>query len=997
MNLDLYRRHLDMGGVANLGWASRPTEFAENFGVAFDAARAPDHYGLYQQAMAAKYQAALARYASQTGRLVENPFAVLQPGDTREAFLRWRPDSELPDAYRAKVDALLAEARATDPEMPDPALFDTAIAGEAKWLRRREAEIGSGATGWGAAGGFAGGSAGTMTQPVQLAGTIVTLPVGGVAWGAARSVAARILGTAATEAGLSAGIQAGAEAIDYPLRRRLGTEASGEEIASNILMAGAGGALLGGAFRGGAEIGRVVLPSLRETLLRLRSRGDNLGQAGRDAEYVLQGELQLRTTGPGDNIVAHGRAVEAAMADVADGLSVDVARLQAAVRSIDANPIGDPLEPLIDLTTADLERVIVARGGFRNINELEVNRHGWGLVKVLWEHGWKSGKAARHQVTETDILALPEVLRSKQPLPPDPAHPARMNWVVERESPFGTRRILYAAKRFDGASDRTLVTIFVVEPDGPNARLPLSEDVRGNAGGLPVSSGDGPNAPKDTAAASAQPATRGQASLPAGENIGRSGARGKAASISAGNRVFTASGRAIDTRFELVEADRLVASHGDDLTHNPAFPADLQPRDRARAASGAQIQDIAARLQPERLTGGADAGGGAPIIGTDDVVESGNGRVLAIRRAYGQVPGRAEAYRPHLAELGFDVAGYEKPILIRRRQTALSPEERAAFVREANTAGIGAMSVTERALSDARLLPDSALDLYLGGEIEAAANRPFVRAFMEALPPSEHGGLVQASGEISKAGIDRIRAAMLARAYGDADFLAKLTEATDSNVVAIGKALVEVAPAWAQMRARAAASDIAPEVDATTELLTAMRAVDQAREAGQPVRDLILQGEMFGSGLTEIAQGFLRTFYRDADLRKAAGQARIVTELRHYIDEANKTQAGVNMFGEAPLSPAEILAGRVGDGRAEAAAAAEGLAAFAKDADAAAALEVELARVLEAQDIELPAGIELVDGEVAVQVRSARQTLKEIDEEIAQMQSVNACAVGGDA
>lgn len=45
-----------------------------------------------------------------------------------------------------------------------------------------------------------------------------------------------------------------------------------------------------------------------------------------------------------------------------------------------------------------------------------------------------------------------------------------MNWLVERDSSFGRRRIIYAAKRFDGASDRTLVTIFVVKPDAPEAR-----------------------------------------------------------------------------------------------------------------------------------------------------------------------------------------------------------------------------------------------------------------------------------------------------------------------------------------------------------------------------------------------------------------------------------------------------------------------------------------------------------------------------------------------
>ncbi|MEL3891317.1 hypothetical protein V6B08_13650 [Ferrovibrio sp. MS7] len=50
-----------------------------------------------------------------------------------------------------------------------------------------------------------------------------------------------------------------------------------------------------------------------------------------------------------------------------------------------------------------------------------------------------------------------------------------------------------------------------------------------------------------------------------------------------------------------MELGSLVASQGDDLAANPAFPGELQPCKRYRAASAAQIAEIACRLDPELL------------------------------------------------------------------------------------------------------------------------------------------------------------------------------------------------------------------------------------------------------------------------------------------------------------------------------------------------------------------------------------------------------------
>src|SRR5690606_18186876 len=82
----------------------------------------------------------------------------------------------------------------------------------------------------------------------------------------------------------------------------------------------------------------------------------------------------------------------------------------------------------------------------------------------------------------------------------------------------------------------------------------------------------------------------------------------------------TSSGREVPVRYAVVEAADLVASQTDDGRTNPAYPAELQPRDRSRAVSQQQIQDIAGKLNPRLLERSAKASDGAPIISEDGVV-----------------------------------------------------------------------------------------------------------------------------------------------------------------------------------------------------------------------------------------------------------------------------------------------------------------------------------------------------------------------------------------
>ncbi|MFZ2106482.1 MAG: hypothetical protein WAV18_14090, partial [Roseiarcus sp.] len=166
----------------------------------------------------------------------------------------------------------------------------------------------------------------------------------------------------------------------------------------------------------------------------------------------------------------------------------------------------------------------------------------------------------------------------------------------------------------------------------------------GDVGALP-SGGPTNQRPRDVASGAGIPeVSRGTAS-------GASETAATGSSVAApnvGDSIFTPSGRQVGVQYRVVEGKHLVTSNNPDMTPNPEFPQELQPRDRGRAASETQVSRIAGQLQPERLGASSSVGEGAPIIGPDGVVESGNGRVLGIRRAYAQGGDSAQKYRAYL-------------------------------------------------------------------------------------------------------------------------------------------------------------------------------------------------------------------------------------------------------------------------------------------------------------------------------------------------------------
>jgi len=374
---------------------------------------------------------------------------------------------------------------------------------------------------------------------------------------------------------------------------------------------------------------------------------------------------------------------------------------------------------------------------------------------------------------------------------------------------------------------------------------------------------------------------------------------------SAGNTVFTPAGRAVDVEYKVVDAGSLRTSHGPDLTVNPAYPQDLQPRDRTRAGSEKQIAEIAARLDGRRLGASASTADGAPIVGPDGLVESGNGRVLGIRRAYAANPERAAAYRAHLEAQGFETAGLREPVLVRVRRTPLDPAERIRFAQESNGSVGLDLSAAERAATDASRLGD-ALEAFRGGDPAAAENRDFVRAFVgRVADANEAGGLATGDGALSLGGEARIRNALLHAAYGDSGLVRALAETGDDNIKALGHVLGDVAGDVAKLKYDAAAGRVAPEADLSAALLEAGRFVQNARAKGLPLPTAVAQQDAFRQ-LSPEALAALQTVY-GPDLLRRVNRTRAGEALRSAVADASQQSGGANMFGEAPLSARQIL------------------------------------------------------------------------------------------
>lgn len=364
-----------------------------------------------------------------------------------------------------------------------------------------------------------------------------------------------------------------------------------------------------------------------------------------------------------------------------------------------------------------------------------------------------------------------------------------------------------------------------------------------------------------------------------------------------GESVSTAhglDGSSYDVAYEVKSLDDLIASNDALYGVNPNYPTELQPRDRTREASRQQIERMADELRPEFLGESRMLGDGAPIIGLDNVVESGNGRTLAIGKAYAD--GKADAYNQFVNDYansrGWDISGVNNPVLVRTR---LTDTDRVQFTKLANEASVAQYSASERAASDVGRLPDtSLLKLNADGSINLDGSMDFVRGFIAQLPQSERGAVQDGGGKLSQEGKRRMESAIVRHAYGDDSLVNRLTESLDDDGKTVLNALLRVAPQLSQLNGLVKQGG-RNENTIAKDLAQAAQKLSDLKANGLKVDDYLNQGQLIDDGLSDGAKQFLSVF--DTNKRSAKGIADHIQSKIDEIDSMGDPRQG-SLFGE---------------------------------------------------------------------------------------------------
>jgi hypothetical protein len=379
----------------------------------------------------------------------------------------------------------------------------------------------------------------------------------------------------------------------------------------------------------------------------------------------------------------------------------------------------------------------------------------------------------------------------------------------------------------------------------------------------------------------------------------------------------------------IVEMDDLIPSNTRGGGVNPAYDAELQPRDRRRSSSQAQIDKIARGLNPEVMTEDfkrIDAG--SPIIDARGMVLSGNGRTLALQRhedgsAY---PGKQSEYRDEVLrvakDLGIDpaeVAKMKNPVVVRQLEPNVDP---VAFAREANSSGTLRMSPIEQARVDAEAMPQSTIAKLksedgqtLDAALRSSANKEFINAFLKVVPDNERASLLTADGELNPVGLYRAKAAVYTATFqsDSGDRMARsLLDSLDPDLASVQAGLSGALPQLSHTVSTARTSN--PALDPSNDIATAIDTLARIRGnpglSGVPAKDKVRvfleQSNMFNEGqrhnLTD-AQVELLT-HIDSIASRPARVRDYVQDIAKMID-AQPAEGQGGFFG-GPLSLSEI-------------------------------------------------------------------------------------------
>jgi hypothetical protein len=384
-----------------------------------------------------------------------------------------------------------------------------------------------------------------------------------------------------------------------------------------------------------------------------------------------------------------------------------------------------------------------------------------------------------------------------------------------------------------------------------------------------------------------------------------------------------------ELRYKVIPLSELIASHDDNMQPNEKYPQELQPRIRDRAASRTQVDNIARNLNPKVLlhdTGFIDTG--AMIVGDDNVVESGNGRVLALRRAMNEYPEKYRFYKTMLINqadkygLSSDaIESIKNPVLVRERITKV---DRAEFARQANVGAVMGMSPYEQANQDAKKLSAEVVSQIQVGEeqtidqaLRTKANDHIVNAFVKNIPANERATISDEKGNLNLQGINRLKLALFAKTYtGEAG--QRLTrifgESADPYVKQIENAMFQSLPDMAKAESMIASGDRESNLSVAPDLAEIIDTYAGIKANGITVKDYLNQRAMFEERLSPYQKALLGHF--DTISRKPKLIREFIRDNAQRIISA-PPKGQISMMGSDPITKESITYGVINSQRKE--------------------------------------------------------------------------------
>lgn len=342
-----------------------------------------------------------------------------------------------------------------------------------------------------------------------------------------------------------------------------------------------------------------------------------------------------------------------------------------------------------------------------------------------------------------------------------------------------------------------------------------------------------------------------------------------------------------DATYKIVPAGDITASHDMNYAVNDLYPAEYQPRDRNRPQMRGQVEKMTKGMKPELLAESQFVNEGAPVVNNSGVVLNGNGRVMAVQKAYKGLTDAhkksAKAYKDYLVSIAPSlgiapekVQSMDHPVLVRQ---AADDADTSAIIN--STEGGAKLGGAEQAKADADRLKLSTLEQFVDngtGEFMNPSNREFRRAAAsDVFSDAEGNSVFNEKGDLSPTGQFRIRNAIFAKAYNDNYLLTQLSEATDNNSKNIMNAMIAAAPEVAKVNEGIKNGTLYPDYDISDVITKTAKTIMSLRNEGKPLSFHLQETDLFSQGESEAERLVLEFIERNkfksrtiADMYKGA-------------------------------------------------------------------------------------------------------------------------------